>query len=475
MALTITDCAPGVAVWLVWHVAGGKRLVYPCKVVDVLGSIGQDKVHVIARSYQDNGFVDDAVSLHASALHTEAHIRAPARRHMDWAFRTTAIPGEPDFKQAQSRNGSDDAAAGAGPSKRARPLAEHSGSDARLARCEELLGHQAEAIALQEAELIALKGKLDAWDVTVKRMQEYQRQHAAVAEDVRKLKNMMHTSASPSSAPEPPPPGEAQEEVGTTSDPVCATCRKAIAYDMPLSRLLEVIKGHSKLDLKDLFSGNSGAVKAKSPLKKLVTCDKCMPPGALKMVVCTSGGAGNRLACDWCRCSMTTNTTDGKSMWCGAKAHSNCRGLVIENETDRQANTSFLIKGMAPVKDTVPYDEVKLIDVNLEAWNDADYVIVATSALSRALVIVEIDATHETGGYTPESERNKNDGNFACGAGLTACCFCASTLVGATQVLKGGGITWTKRGAGLSHVTGLSPSFVPPMAHGLSRTRPWCT
>ena len=154
-------------------------------------------------------------------------------------------------------------------------------------------------------------------------------------------------------------------------------------------------------------------------MTKLVQCNTCLDSGALKMVVCTSGGAGNRLQCDWCRCLMTSSTTDAKSMWCGAKAHSNCRGLVIENETNRQNNTLFLTKGLAPVREAVPFDDVKLVDVGLEAWNDADYVIVASSPLGKALIVLEIDARSHSGGgqYTPPMERAKNDGNFAAGRG----------------------------------------------------------
>ena len=58
-----------------------------------------------------------------------------------------------------------------------------------------------------------------------------------------------------------------------------------------------------------------------------------------------------------------------------------------QNETNRQNNTLFLTKGLAPVREAVPFDEVKLVDVGLEAWNDADYVIVASSPLGKALVI----------------------------------------------------------------------------------------
>ena len=128
---------------------------------------------------------------------------------------------------------------------------------------------------------------------------------------------------------------------------------------MPLKRLIGSLTGPDRQNLTDLFTMPAGRVKANSALKKLVRCDDCMEQGALRLVVCTSGGAGNRLTCDWCRCRMTTNTTDAASMWCG-KRHSNCRQLVIENESDCQGNTLFLSKGLAPVKEVVPYDELKV-------------------------------------------------------------------------------------------------------------------
>ena len=110
--------------------------------------------------------------------------------------------------------------------------------------------------------------------------------------------------------------------------------------------------------------------------------------------------------------------TDASTGWCGSK-HSSCRSLVIENETNRQGNTQFLAKGVAAVKEVVPWDEVKLIDVGLkEQWNDADYVIVATSSLGKFVVIFEIDNRQHAGGgiYSPAAERQKNDGNFQAGA-----------------------------------------------------------
>ena len=99
------------------------------------------------------------------------------------------------------------------------------------------------------------------------------------------------------------------------------------------------------------------------------------------------------------------------------------RGLRIrriENETNRQGNTQFLAKGIATVAAVVPWDEVKLIDVGLEQYNDADYVIVAKSTLGKALVILEIDNRGHAGGgiYSPAVEKQKNDGNFNAGNGF---------------------------------------------------------
>lgn len=62
---------------------------------------------------------------------------------------------------------------------------------------------------------------------------------------------------------------------------------------------------------------------------------------------------------------------------------------------------------------------MKLVDVGLkEQYNDADYVVVASSTLGKALVILEIDNRGHAGGgiYSPAAERLKNDGNFLAGA-----------------------------------------------------------
>ena len=39
----------------------------------------------------------------------------------------------------------------------------------------------------------------------------------------------------------------------------------------------------------------------------------------------------------------------------------------------------------------VPWDELKLIDVGLESFNNVEFVIVASSSLGKALIVLEID------------------------------------------------------------------------------------
>lgn len=268
------------------------------------------------------------------------------------------------------------------------------------------------------SEVTTLSGRVDAYNVTAERMRDHAVQQARLFEEVRKLKKAAGIDAAPGDAAAGPSGDDAAPIANASlSDLPCSACGKQVGYDMPLKRLTGSLTGPDRQHLTDLFTMPAGRVKADSALKKLVRCDDCMEKGALRLVVCTSGGAGNRLTCDWCRCRMTTNTTDAASMRCG-KRHSNRRALVIENETDRQGNTLFLAKGLAPVKEVVPYDEVKLIDVDLSnAYNKVDYAVVATSSLGKALVMIEIDNNQHAGGgqYSPELERQKNTGNLACG------------------------------------------------------------
>ena len=58
-----------------------------------------------------------------------------------------------------------------------------------------------------------------------------------------------------------------------------------------------------------------------------------------------------------------------------------------------------------------------LIDVDPNAYNNADYAVVAASSLGKARVLIEIDNNQHAGGgqYSPELERQKNTSNLACG------------------------------------------------------------
>ena len=260
----------------------------------------------------------------------------------------------------------------------------------RLQRVEERLSTVEKALVDVRGDMAALRGTLDSWDRTVDRMAEYQRSHAMLQEEVRRLKR---SQGNPRIDEDPTEAAAGPDLPASTSasDPMCCGCKKYLAYDAPMSVFLRCLTGDEKMDLGDLFTLPGGRVKANSKAKKHVRCAECMPAGALRLIVYTSGGGGGRRQCDWCRATYSNQMTDSASGWCGSK-HSSCRSLVIENETNRQGNSQFLAKGVAAVKEVVPWDEVKLIDVGLkEQWNDADYVIVATSSLGKALVILEVD------------------------------------------------------------------------------------
>ncbi len=63
----------------------------------------------------------------------------------------------------------------------------HANLEQQLAQCEEKAKHNSQAIAGLAAEVAELRGKFDAWDGTVKRMQDYMRQQGMLAEEVRML------------------------------------------------------------------------------------------------------------------------------------------------------------------------------------------------------------------------------------------------------------------------------------------------
>ena len=418
----------GDAIWLVWREVRKPPQLYPCKVKTITHA-SSESASVFLLFHQDNGIYEEPseIVLRRQAMYDEAAIRSTSRAHLDWGYRLKKTAGEQDFRRSahassaatgdtrQSQEPSPRTAAAAAGGKRTREG--ESDTLDRLRRVETCLSSLESGLSDLRGDLVVLRGKMDAWDRTVDRMGEYQRSHAMLQEEVRRLKRSTGLDAAPTDpaagpSDDPPPSSSA-------SDPLCTACKKYVAFDAPMSGFLKHLSGGDKMVLSDLFTLPGGRVKAASAAKKLVRCSECMPAGALRLVVCASGGSGGRKQCDWCRCIFTTQTTDAASGWCGSK-HSSCRTLVIENETNRQGNTQFLAKGIATVAAVVPWDEVKLIDVGLEQYNDADYVIVAKSTLGKALVILEIDNRGHAGGgiYSPAAEKQKNDGNFAAGNGF---------------------------------------------------------
>ena len=157
---TLQDCIVGVALWVVWY-AVGNRQVYPAKVVHVLGG-GLGLVHVKAHFYQDNGYAEEVMTLREEGLKPEAQIKAASRTHLDWAFRSTPIPGEVEFQQAAL---GDTRAAGAGPSrenKRPRSAATDVQCNAILERLQQDLLETRHELATFETWLATMDGRMPA-------------------------------------------------------------------------------------------------------------------------------------------------------------------------------------------------------------------------------------------------------------------------------------------------------------------------
>jgi hypothetical protein len=122
---------------------------------------------------------------------------------------------------------------------------------------------QTQMVDLQD-QVSSLQGRVDAYDVTVGRMSQYQAQQARLSEEIRKLKAAaaVGVDAAPGEA------GPSSQDVegsapasASRSDPLCSVCGKGVAYDMPLRGMRDVVVGPGKLDLADMFTP-SGRVKA---------------------------------------------------------------------------------------------------------------------------------------------------------------------------------------------------------------------
>ena len=233
---------------------------------------------------------------------------------------------------------------------------------------------------------------------------------------MRKINSSLGVDAAPGEAGPSAQDAEASAPASASrSDPLCCVCGKEVAYDMPLRGLRGCLAGPGKLDMADMLTP-SGRVMANSALKSRVQCEDCSPKGALCLTVCPSGGSGQRYSCSWCFAHMSAQATEAATLWCG-KRHNNCRALVIENEDGLQDNLAFLQRGLvAPLQDTTPFDEVRLVS---QGFNSCYFALVATSSLTKQLVLLEIDGRQHAGGrqYSAQAEQTKNTENFAVGRG----------------------------------------------------------
>lgn len=91
---------------------------------------------------------------------------------------------------------------------------------------------------------MTLRGRADAYDVTAERMRDHAVQQARLADQVQKLKKAAGINAVPGDvATEPSGDDPAPPASTSLSDLACSACGKWTAYDMPLMRLMGVLKG----------------------------------------------------------------------------------------------------------------------------------------------------------------------------------------------------------------------------------------
>jgi hypothetical protein len=319
----------GDAIWLVWREGRTGPQLYSCKVVKISSS-NPDSASVYLWFYQDNGvYVEPSeIKLRREAMFGEDAMKSTSRAHLDWGYRLRVSAGESGFQRSAY------AATGGGPisseeitvmvpravaaatgssGKRKLEMVQERETYERLCGMERRLSSLEKGLGDLRGDIVALRGTLDSWDRTVDRMGEYQRSHAMLQEEVRRLKRSTGLDAAPSDPQAGPSSSETLPTSSSASDPICTGCKKYVAFDAPMSGFLKHLSGDDKMVLADLFTLPGGRVKASSSAKKLVRCNECMPAGALRLVVCTSGGSGGRRQCDWCRCVFTTQATDSPS------------------------------------------------------------------------------------------------------------------------------------------------------------------
>ena len=177
---------------------------------------------------QDNGVYQELseIALRSSARFDEGALRSPNRAHMDWGYRTTSV-GEADFKpsahMASSSRGRSDKPVDARVKRRGDTVPEETLE--RLQRVEERLSTVEKALVDVRGDMAALRGTLDSWDRTVDRMAEYQRSHAMLQEEVRRLKR---SQGNPRIDEDPTEAAAGPDLPASTSasDPMCCGCKK---------------------------------------------------------------------------------------------------------------------------------------------------------------------------------------------------------------------------------------------------------
>jgi hypothetical protein len=171
-------------------------------------------------------------------------MRSANRAHLDWGYRLKKTAGEQqDFQRSahassaatgdarQSQEPSVPRAAAAAGGKRTREgESERSDILDRLRRVETCLSSLESGLSDLRGDLVVLRGKMDAWDRTVDRMAEYQRSHAMLQEEVRRLKRSTGLDAAPTDPAAAGPSYDPPPSSSSASDPLCTACKKYVAF-----------------------------------------------------------------------------------------------------------------------------------------------------------------------------------------------------------------------------------------------------
>jgi hypothetical protein len=242
----------GDAIWLVWREVRKAPQLYPCK-VKTITQTSSESVSVFLLFHQDNGIYEEPseIVLRREARYDEGSIKSVNRAHLDWCYRLKKTAGEQDFqrsahassaatgeaRQSQEPSLPRAAAATAAGGKRTREgESERSDILDRLRRVENGLSSLESGLSDLRGDFVSLRGTLDSWDRTVDRMGEYQRSHAMLQEEVRRIKRSTGLDAAPTDpATAGPSSSDAPPASSSASDPMCSGCKKYVAFDAPMS------------------------------------------------------------------------------------------------------------------------------------------------------------------------------------------------------------------------------------------------